>query len=72
MIRHSFDDMVSRLLEVITLFQTNKSYLYFLSNNYSFHSKHFIKSFINLLIINVWLLFIEQRLLFTEQRLVNI
>ena len=48
MIRHSFDAMVSRarphafVLEV-TLFRTNKSDFYFVSNNSSFHSKHFIK-----------------------------
>ncbi len=47
MIRHSFDAMVSRaisnafVLEVTI--RTNKSYLYFVNNDSSFHSKHSIK-----------------------------
>ncbi len=47
MIRHSFDAMVSRARQCIRvrrpLFRTNKSYLYIVNNDSSFHSKHFIK-----------------------------
>ena len=48
MIRHSFDAMVSRAISNAfvlsrSLFRTNKSYLYFVNNDSSFHSKHFIK-----------------------------
>ena len=67
MIRHSFDAIWSHelgnafVLEV-TLFRTNKAYLYFANNDSSFHSKHFIRfhqffhnNFFKL--NNVWLIF---------------